>query len=133
MRNENEKSFAEEKNKRNHSPGREMCKLNYVCFILIQSHRSVNGQRQGAGLPVPTDVKLQHFKPIYKFYRQLSCTSSPVSHGPFLTYIAISEVKQFFKGGVVREHALVFLSLSVSDDDSPQLYLWYKSYDVYPM
>ena len=46
-----------------HSPGREMCKLNYVCFILIQSHRSVNGQRQGAGLPVPTDVKLQHFKP----------------------------------------------------------------------
>ena len=89
MRNENEKSFAEEKNKRNHSPGREMCKLNYVCFILIQSHRSVNGQRQGAGLPVPTDVKLQHFKPIYKFYRQLSCTSSPVSQYDMVHFLHI--------------------------------------------
>ena len=89
MRNENEKSFAEEKNKRNHSPGREMCKLNYVCSILTQSHRSVNGQRQGAALPVPTDVKLQHFKPIYKFYRQLSCTSSPVSQYDMVHFLHI--------------------------------------------
>ena len=72
-----------------HSPGREMCKLNYVCFILIQSHRSVNGQRQGAGLPDPTDVKLQHFKPIYKFYRQLSCTSSPVSQYDMVHFLHI--------------------------------------------
>ena len=63
--------------------------LNYVCFILIQSHRSVNGQRQGAGLPVPTDVKLQHFKPIYKFYRQLSCTSSPVSQYDMVHFLHI--------------------------------------------
>ena len=48
-----------------HSPGREMCKLNYVCFILIQSHRSVNGQRQGAGLPVPTDrLRLDLIRPV---------------------------------------------------------------------
>lgn len=34
----------------------------------------------------------------------------PVSqwHSPFLTYIAISEVNLFFKGGVARKHALVF-------------------------
>ena len=80
------------------------------CSILIQSHRSGNGQRQGAGPPVPTSVKLQQFKPVSKFYRQLLCNGSPVSqwHGPFLAYIAVSEVNQFLKGGVVREHALVF-------------------------
>ena len=70
-----------------HQAGR--CVNYYVCFILIQSHRSVNGQRQGAGLPVPTDVKLQHFKPIYKFYRQLSCTSSPVSQYDMVHFLHI--------------------------------------------
>ena len=52
----------------------------------------------------------QQFKPVSKFYRQLLCNGSPVSqwHGPFLAYIAVSEVNQFLKGGVVREHALVF-------------------------
>ena len=38
------------------------------------------------------------------------CDGRPVSygHGPFLTYVAVSEINQFFKGGVIREHALVF-------------------------
>ena len=65
--------------------------------------------------PVPTSIKLQQFKPISKFYRQLLCNGSPVSqwHGPFLTYIAISEVNQFFEGGVVREHALVFVTFRI--------------------
>ena len=42
------------------------------------------------------------------------CNGSPVSqwHGPFLAYIAVSEVNQFLKGGVVREHALVFCYLA---------------------
>lgn len=74
-----------------------------------------NGQRQGAGPPVPTNVKLQQFKPISKFYRQLLCNGSPVSqwHGPLLTYIAISEINQFFEGGVVmmllKKQPLFFL------------------------
>lgn len=29
-------------------------------------------------------------------------------HGPFLAYVAVSGVNQFFKGGIIREPALVF-------------------------
>ena len=38
------------------------------------------------------------------------CDGRPVGygHGPFLTYVEVSEINQLFKGGVVREHALVF-------------------------
>ena len=35
---------------------------------------------------------------------------APISqwHSPFLAYVAISEVDKLLKGGVIREHALVF-------------------------
>ena len=44
--------------------------VSYI-ISLQKTHRSGNGQRQGAGLPVPTSVKLQKFKPVSKLYGEL--------------------------------------------------------------
>ena len=65
---------------------------------------------KGGAPALPTSVKLQQLKSISKLYRQLLGNCAPISqwHSPFLAYVAISEVDKLLKGGVIREHALVF-------------------------